>query len=83
MEVFEASVKTWVEISDIFIYLFYQLIKNSKIGIIMLDDELAVRKNSLALDKNTFKEKINIRRDVIVKIQIIFWLLYINFCYHL
>jgi len=68
MEVFEASVKTWVEISDIIIYLFYQLIKNSKIGIIMLDDELAVRKNSLALDKNTFKEKINIRRDVIVKI---------------
>ena len=68
MEVFEASVKTWVEISDIFIYLFYQLIKNSKIGIIMLDDELAVRKDSLALDKNTFKEKINIRRDVIVKI---------------
>ena len=68
MEVFEASVKTWVEISDIFIYLFSKLIKNSKIGIIMLDDELAVRKNSLALDKNTFKEKINIRRDVIVKI---------------
>ena len=68
MEVFEASVKTWVEISYIFIYLFYQLIKNSKIGIIMLDDELAVRKNSLALDKNTFNEKINIRRDVIVKI---------------
>ena len=68
MEVFEASVKTWVEISDIFIYLFSKLIKNSKIGIIMLDDELTVRKNSLALDKNTFNKKINIRRDVIVKI---------------
>ena len=34
----------------------------------MLDDELTVRKNSLALDKNTFNKKINIRRDVIVKI---------------
>ena len=68
MEVLEASVKTWVEISDIFIYLFSKLIKNSKIGIIMLDDELTVRKNSLALDKNTFNKKINIRRDVIVKI---------------
>ena len=68
MEVFKASVKTWVEISDIFIYLFSKLIKNSKIGIIMLDDELTVRKNSLALDKNTFNKKINIRRDVIVKI---------------
>ena len=68
MEVFEASVKTWVEISDIFIYLFSKLIKNSKIGIIMLDDELTVRKNSLALDKNTFNKKINIRRHVIVKI---------------
>ena len=31
MEVFEASVKTWVEISDIFIYLFYQLIKIQKL----------------------------------------------------
>ena len=34
----------------------------------MLDDELTVRKNSLALDKNNFNKKINIRRDLIVKI---------------
>ena len=68
MEVFEASAKTGVGVSEIFTYLVSQLIKNSKIGIIMLDDELTVRKNLLALDKNTFKEKINIRRDVIVKI---------------
>ena len=57
MEVFEASAKTGVGVSEIFTYLVSQLIKNPKIGMVMSDDESTVRKNSLALDKNTFKEK--------------------------
>jgi len=57
MEVFEASSKTGVGVSEIFTYLVSQLIKNPKICMEMPDDESTVKKNSLALDKNTFKEK--------------------------
>ena len=57
MEVFEASAKTGVGVSEIFTYLVSQLTKNPNIGMVMPDDESTVRKNSLALDKKTFKEK--------------------------
>ena len=57
MEVFEASAKTGVGVPEIFTYLVSKLLQNPKIGEVMPDDESTARKNSQALNKNTFKER--------------------------